>query len=166
MTKKTTWTLDKILRSIFYVFDNAPARREDYIIITGNSSFPKSFCATRWLDDLPVAQRAIKIWDNIKKYVNETIKKPKSQIPSCESFKVVQQTVSDVLVVAKLEYLVSVSNQLRPFLAKYQTDAQMMAFLAYDLEVLLRSLMERFIKADQMASANTAAKLAALDVDI
>ena len=104
--KKSTWFLEKLLRSIIYLFEDAPARREDFITITKTTTFPKPFCATRWLDDMPVAQRAIDIWSSITKYVVETMKKLKSKIPTCESFKVVSECVNNAFILAKLEFLV------------------------------------------------------------
>ena len=73
--KESGWQLEKLLRSLFYLFDDSPGRREDFIQITKSECFPKPFCATRWLDDLPVAHRTIETWPNIVKYVSETAKK-------------------------------------------------------------------------------------------
>ena len=47
---------------MWYLFVDAPARREDYETITKSTVYPLLFCATRWLEDVPVAERAIQIW--------------------------------------------------------------------------------------------------------
>ena len=41
------WKLENILKSCFEIFSNSPARRDDYINITGSTKFPLRFCATR-----------------------------------------------------------------------------------------------------------------------
>jgi len=51
----TGWELDSLLRSMWYVFENSPARREDYMNISGTEKYPLRFCSTRWLKDIPVA---------------------------------------------------------------------------------------------------------------
>ena len=162
--KKSTWFLEKLLRSLFYLFEDPPAWREDFITITKTTTFPKPFCATRWLGDIPVAQRAIDIWSSITKYVVETMKKSKSKIPTFESFKVVSECVNDAFILAKLEFLVCIAKQLQPFLTKYQCDWPMMPFLARDLELVLRGLMSRFVKANVLQEASSATKLLAVGV--
>ena len=67
----TGWELDSLLRSLWYVFENSPARREDYETISGCVMFPLRFCSTRCLEDIPVAERAIEIWPGIVKYVRK-----------------------------------------------------------------------------------------------
>ena len=46
--EKTEWDIKRLLKSCFQVFKDSPARRGDYISITGSSDFPLQFCATRW----------------------------------------------------------------------------------------------------------------------
>ena len=162
---KTGWNIDRLLRSLFYLFDNAPARRQDFTDITKSSSFPKRFCSTRWVEDIPVAERALEIWLNIVKYVKETQKKKKSEIPSIHSYQVVADAVNnDPLVPAKLEVFISVARLLKPFLEKYQTDAPMLPFLAADLEQLLRHVLQRCVKQSVLAEASTGSKLVKLDL--
>ena len=58
-----------ILKGAFTIVDDTPARREDYISITGEERFPLFFCATRWEEDTVVADQLIEIWDSIIKIV-------------------------------------------------------------------------------------------------
>ena len=55
----TGWKLDSLLRSLYYMFSDSPARREEYETLAGSSTWPLSFCGTRWLEDVPVAERAL-----------------------------------------------------------------------------------------------------------
>ena len=75
--ENTGWKVDRLLRSLWYLFSESPARRQDFTEITSSSIFPLQFGGTRWVEDCPVAERAISIWDNIKKYVNKLNLAPK-----------------------------------------------------------------------------------------
>ena len=59
--------LVNILKGLYTLFNDTPARRSDYIDVTGSNLFPKSFCATRWIEDSDAAERAVEIWDDILK---------------------------------------------------------------------------------------------------
>lgn len=43
----TDWNIKQILKGAFQVLKDTPARREDFISVTGTSNFPLNFCATR-----------------------------------------------------------------------------------------------------------------------
>lgn len=64
----TAWQLDKLLRAMHTLFYNVPARREDYITVTKSSLFPLSFCAHRWVENLPVVERALAVWPSLLLY--------------------------------------------------------------------------------------------------
>ena len=36
------------------------------------NKFPLKFCATRWIENVAVAQRALEVYENLKKYVAKT----------------------------------------------------------------------------------------------
>ena len=144
--QKTKWSIDGILRALYNLFNDSPAKREDYKTITGSDIFPLQFCGHRWLEDKKVAERAISIWPNIHKYVVETLKKPKSKIPSSASFATVKSAVHDILIVAKLQFFVFVATVMQPFLKMFQADAPMLPFLTSEVVVLFPNLMQRFIK--------------------
>ena len=63
--KQTNWGIDLLLRSLHNLFNETPARWEDYTKITGSGVFPQQFCGHRWLEDKKVAERALEIWPNI-----------------------------------------------------------------------------------------------------
>ena len=53
--KASGWGVSKILKALARLFLDSPARRADYVKMTGSSLFPMSFCATRWIEDEPFA---------------------------------------------------------------------------------------------------------------
>lgn len=144
--KNTEWGVAKLLRAIWYLFHDSPARRDDFQSITKSNVFGLQFCSTRWVEDVPVAERAIAIWPNIVKYVNETLKKTKKNIPTVASFITVRDFTRDPLVITKLQVFISTAKIVTNFLKKYQTDAPMLPFMAADLHNVLCNILCRFVK--------------------
>ena len=109
----TGWKLDSLLRSLYYMFSDSPARRE-YESLTASSTWPLSFCGTRWLEDVPVAERALLVWPHIEKYVTTTLSGPKSKIPVIRSFQNLKEHVLDPLSTAKLQFFITKSSYTFP----------------------------------------------------
>lgn len=145
----TGWDLIKFLRSLHNMFHKAPARRSDYTHITGSSIFPLEFCAVRWVESAPVAERAIKILPNLVKYIENVSKEPNSS-----SFKIVKDAVKDNLLQPKLAFFASVSSMAEPFLREFQGDQPMAPFIYTELKCLVTSLIERVVKPDVLKEAN------------
>ena len=55
--KSTNWELDKILKAMWRLLYDSPARRDIYIKETMCDIWPLSFCGTRWVEDGPVAEQ-------------------------------------------------------------------------------------------------------------
>lgn len=64
----TTWDTEHILNSLFWLFMDSPARRDDYTKVTGSTVFPLRYCQHRWLVNVTVLERAITIWPQIQTY--------------------------------------------------------------------------------------------------
>ncbi|XP_075556329.1 uncharacterized protein LOC142588454 [Dermacentor variabilis] len=159
----TGWNLVVFLRSIYNLFKYVPARRADYIRITASTSFPLKFCAVRWLENSMVISRALQVLPHLIKYV-ECSAKDKSK-PKCTSFTTVETLVADTMLPAKLAFMLSVAEELKPFLTEFQTDEPMVPFLAAALEAVLRSLMGRIIKQEILRAADTPFKLLKIDLE-
>ncbi len=84
--------------------------------------------------------------------------------PDTKSFDEVCQALKNPLLEAQINFALSVSKPVTPFLTKYQTDKPMVPFLAADLHKMLKNLMCRFIKPEVMQEAKSVKNL--LDVDI
>ena len=123
------WKLDSLLHALHSHFHHTPARREDYAKITGSSKFPKKFCGTRWLENEPVAKRALEIWPDILKYLDATEN-------ASNHFHMIKAAGKDHLTIPRLHFFLSIAKMFTPFLAKYQTDRPMMMFLYGDLKSL------------------------------
>ena len=160
----TEWSLSSLLSSMYYLFKDSPARREDYMTVTGSSLMPLKFVSHRWLENEPVCERALKVWNNFQTYV-QTVKEKKVPHPGNKSFATVKEAVDDQLIKVKLHFFKCIAGHLQPFLVNYQTDKPMVCFLASDLASIIKGLMKRFIKDDVLSEVSTADKLVKVDVE-
>ena len=142
--KQSGWNLANILRSLWQVFHVVPARREDFIQITGSDVFPLQFCQHRWVEDIKVADRALQIWPHVDKYVKTVAKEGRA--PTSVSFFTLISACDDVLIQTKLQFFVSVAKPMQEFLTKFQTEAPMAPFLGSSLKEMSMALMGRFLK--------------------
>ena len=131
------WQVEKVLKALHYLFHCAPARREEFVLVTKCNTFPLPFCGHRWLENLPAVERAIEIWPYTITYVDQ-VKAKKLPNPRSSSYDTITEARMDPLILAKLHFFMSVSRSFQPFLTKYQTDAPMIPFLGRDLEDLIR----------------------------
>ena len=160
-----------MLRSLYYLFDDSPARREDYVAITCSELILLKFCAHRWVEDVIVAERALKMWPHLKKYVAHFSQNPKKR-PSCSSYKKVAEAVKTDIVKCRLEFFVSVAKVLQDFLVMFQTNAPMSPFLYKYLLEMTTKLCGRFIKSNAMSDLpslefrNSVNHMSLADVDI
>ena len=59
--KATGWELDWVLKAMWKLFKDSPARRDLYINLNRSDYFPLMFCQTRWTEDESVASRTINV---------------------------------------------------------------------------------------------------------
>ena len=92
-----------------------------------------------------VAERAVEMWPSLTTYITEILKRPKSQVPTSSSFSTVKSAV-------------------RPYLQTFQSDGPLLPFITSELETLLQTLMGKFMKRAVLEGANSAYKIAKLNV--
>lgn len=161
----TGWKLDVLLKSLHYLFNESPARRADYKIITSSTLFPLPFSGTRWLEDKRVAERAVNCWGNMIKYTEKVSSGPKNKIPKCASYNHVLDAVKDKFTLAKLHVFINVANLMKPFLEIFQSDKPLVPFLGQELFTIIKALMEKFIQ-KHLISGSTTALASVLKVDV
>ena len=98
----TEWNLKGILKSIYTLLQDTPARQADYISITECDKFPFAYCTTCWVEDKKVADRAVEIWPNIKKVVEKWEKLAPSKRPKGKNYQTVLAAFKDNCITAKL----------------------------------------------------------------
>lgn len=62
---KAGWKVNEMLMSAYYLFKDSPARRAEYQDLTGSNDFPSKFCATRWVENVNVATKFLKVFDAV-----------------------------------------------------------------------------------------------------
>lgn len=103
-------------------------RWEDFTVLTKSMQFPLPFCGHRWLEDLPVVERALEVWTSVTMYM-DSVRSKKLPNPGT------------ITIVAKLYFYLSVIRTFSPFLKTHQTDEPMMPFLANDLAELMKVII-------------------------
>ena len=86
---KTGWNLGNLLRALWQIFPDSPARRDDFTKMTESSQYPLQFCVHRWVEDVEVAEHALLMWPAVEKFVASFQDK---QAPSTVSFTTVKAT--------------------------------------------------------------------------
>lgn len=162
---RSSWPLKKVLKSMFNFFNDAPARRDVYIMLNESSIFPDRFCATRWVENEPVAERAVQTWDKTMNVIKHFSNQPPSKRPKDNSsFECLVVNRQDVLMKVKIQVFKDIAQKTNMFLTVFQTDAPMVPFMSDSLEELLRRLMGYFISKPILESAATPLSLVKLDV--
>ena len=99
----TNWNIEHALSSFWWLFKDSPARRDDFLEVTRSSIFPLKFCSHRWVENVPVAERALEIFPQMLAYVKAakagTIKEPRNK-----SFENVELVVQDTCVCGKVKF--------------------------------------------------------------
>lgn len=142
----TGWGLKNTLVALHFMFNNTAARREDYIQVTGNHLFPKMFCATRWLEDVSVAERAIEMWPHVLKIMHAWQTRKITPEPKSKSYADLKAAIQDPLVVVKLYFFCYIAEILQPFLRLYQRDDPLIPYMEADLLRTTKRLLEVFVK--------------------
>ncbi|XP_019127348.1 uncharacterized protein LOC109141461 [Larimichthys crocea] len=106
---------------------DCPARHEDFVTATGCSTVMLKFCKHRWLENVTVTDRALKLWPYVQIYV-ERVLRGELPNPKTKSFETVKNSTKDCLFIPKVMIFNSIAREITPFLTLYQTDKPMLPF--------------------------------------
>ena len=123
-----------------------------------------SFCATRWVEDEAVTERAIKLCRNIVKLVKHWQGLSKRQHPKSKCYQTLVKHHLDKFIPIKLQFFQDIAAQHKGFLQKFQTNKLMVPFLESALVDLLHTIMKMVVKPEVLDEANSSLKLAKLDL--
>ncbi|KAL3216920.1 hypothetical protein MRX96_032708 [Rhipicephalus microplus] len=139
------------------------ARREDFSTVTSQVTFPLNFASHRWVENVPIIERAITLWGDVQKYV-ACAKKKEVNLPKCASFIQLSDFCQDPLLLGKLKFALGIAMILKPFLTEYQLDKPLVFFLKRDLECLVRKLLARFVKCSVLSASTGVVGMLKMDV--
>ena len=132
----STWPIEKLLMSLYSLFKDAQARREDYMTATGSDKFALEFCPHCWAENVRVDERAIEIWPHVKAYVKNVTEKSVPNLATT-SYDTVVSCTKGSLIIVKLLCFISITKLATPCLVECQTDKPMIPFIASDLHRVL-----------------------------
>jgi len=138
----------EFLKHSYAVFKNITSRRADYTEFASidNPPLPKKYCATRWVENVQAAERAIQALPHIISYIRameQNFSEPHSQ-----SYRSMKASALHPLFGAKLAFLLSVARDFQEFLLEFQTERPMLPHLHNSLWTLFENLLRRFMKPD------------------
>lgn len=163
--KATSWQLEKILKAMWKLFNDSPARRDLYIQLNQSEVFLLMFCQTRWVEDGPVACRARIVWKSVVKVIEHFQSLAKSKQPkNNKSYDTLVKHHNDSLMITKFHFFSDIASILSLYLKQFQTDAPMMPFVSLALEDIIRLLMKMILRSSVVTEADTAYNLIKIDV--
>ena len=158
------WEIDKVMKSMWRLLSDSPARREIYFQQSKSGKVPLQFSATRWVENEDTAERACLVWPDIVLVINHFSTKSKSNQPKNKSYERLTQCVNDKLIPLKLLFFKEIAGILNNFLRPFQTENPMVPFLSDAYEDLLRKLMKMFLLRSHVDAAQTPRALIKVDV--
>ena len=142
--------IQELLSNAYYLFKDSPARRADFIRLTGSKLFPLKFCRIRWCENARVANRFLTIKENLTKYCSDIKASPK-----VASFDNLQSMLKDPFLKAEISFFISVALIFEPFLKRFQSEQPLLPYLCEELMELMTRLGQRYLK-DDIFSASLA----------
>ena len=131
----TQGNLKKVLKSMWGLLNESPARRDVYKTVCAAEQFPLRFCPTRWVGNVPVAECIIIPEKNCSKLIKHYLQLAPSKRPqNNSSFDALVTAHTDKFMKVKLQIFKDVASIMQPFLKSFQTDAPMLPFLTTALK--------------------------------
>ena len=110
------------------------------------------------MENVDVYHRALDVYENLKTYVEC------SKSPDNLTVNTVKDAINDLLIPRKLLFFQYIASIVEPFLRIFQSDGPLAFFLYQELEKVMRSLTQNFIKTDILTEAKSAFKLMKIDL--
>ena len=161
---KAGWKVHDMLSSAYYLFKGSPARRAEFTLITGSTTFPMKFCKTRWVENVPVAKKFLLLFDQVKKFMDKATHTRKAST-SLQSWQRLEAGFKDPFMKARIHFFIALSSEVEPFLRRYQTASPYLPFLYDDLSVIVENLLKRCVQPSKLENLTTK-QLAEFDLDV
>ncbi|KAJ8887295.1 hypothetical protein PR048_013510 [Dryococelus australis] len=93
----TGWDIYEFRGCLYIHFRDALARREDYQSTTGSRDFPLKFVSYRWLENVPVAEKALGVIPKLKCFVeNRKNDQDGEEIENLKNFKQIEKEIASL----------------------------------------------------------------------
>lgn len=144
------WLISVILRAMFKLFDESPARRDIYLNQGSSELFPLKFSATRWIEDKPVAERALEVWSSVTATIKHWKSLCKSSQPKNRSYETLLEHHKNRLIPARFAFFSFIAGILKPFLVIFQSDNPLVPFLYDELSQIVYRLVRLVYKQSKL----------------
>ena len=161
---KAGWKVHDMLSSAYYLFKGSPARRAEFTLITGSTTFPMKFCKTRWVENVPVDKKFLLLFDQVKKFMDKATHTRKART-ALQSWQRLEAGFKDPFMKARIHFFIALSSEVEPFLRRYQTASPYLPFLYDDLSVIVENLLKRYVQPSKLENLTTK-QLAEFDLDV
>ena len=144
---KPGWEIGKILKALYKIFNESPARRDVYLHEGTSEVFPMKFCSTRWIEDQPVADRALEVWSSVVSTVKHWQSLSKSKRPkNNKSYDTLVEHHQDLFIPAKFHFFSFTAGILKPYLVIFQSDSPLLPFMFDKISIILYRLVRLVYK--------------------
>ena len=118
--KASDWSLEKVMKAMWRLFHDSPARRDVYIRLNSSELFTLCFCPTRWVEDEDVASRAIVMWPfvNVIRHFQSFCRSKRPQKNG--SFETLFLHHTDSLMLIKFQFFQDIANLLNVYLSSFK----------------------------------------------
>ena len=123
------------------------------------------FCKTRWVEDRPVADRALEVWSSIKKSVSYWKDLSKSQRLKNSSYECLVSNYADVLISSKLHFCSYIASIFENYLTVFQSDFPVFPFFFDALEEVFNRFVGLIYEKDLMTASGGTSKILKKDRD-
>ena len=63
--QSSEWHINRLLRAMYRLLKDVPARMAQYTEATGKFVFPSKFCEIRWTQNASAGKRALNVYDDV-----------------------------------------------------------------------------------------------------
>ena len=139
---KPGWEIGKILKALYKIFNESPARCNVYLHEGTSEVFPMKFCSTRWIEDQPVADRALEVCLSVVPTVKHWQSLNKSKRPkNSKSYDTLVEYHQDLFIPVKFHFFSFIAQILKPFLVIFQSDSPLLPFMFGEISIILYCLV-------------------------
>ena len=137
------FNVGEFLTNVFRLFQDCPARREEYTIVTGSSDFPQSFAMHRWADNIRAAKRGLDMLTPLTDFCKAVDNKTKGVTKiDTQKYKIVKDFVNSTFARVKLLFFIDMCESIENFLVTFQCDRPMVPFLVKELFATVRMIQQ------------------------
>lgn len=137
------WKVQQSLTCSYWLFEESTLRKAEFKEITKSTCLPQKFGFTRWVENVEPAKTLLAISPHLEIKLKEA---KQSRKESLHSWKTLVECLNDSFYKAKLQFFISVGQEIEPFLRKFQSPNLIAPLLSEELLQILTQIFLCFLK--------------------